>query len=261
MEVQKESPGKAPAGAFLLSRPELDALNSQLKLMNMYVSELRKAFTVVELLVVTVIVALLASLTVGALRGMQHHQELEHNAGSFARMLAYGQAQALAGGAPVFLAMTVPDATPETAAYRAYSLVRISGNPELLQDWQVLPRDVFFAPDPEPDPDRVDLLSAPVFDRIAPSAEFSSDLFPPHVKFSGEVALMLMILPDGGFYSLPDDDSLVATLQNAAVVMQRGAWYLDTTGSYVFAPDAPRDAIRIRLRPRTGNTHVERILP
>ena len=72
---------------------------------------------------------------------------------------------------------------------------------------------------------------------------------------------MLMILPDGGFYSLPDDDSLVATLQNAAVVMQRGAWYLDTTGSYVFAPDAPRDAIRIRLRPRTGNTHVERILP
>lgn len=223
----------------------------------MNTSEFRKAFTVVELLVVTVILLLLAGMTLGSLRGMRDHQILEQHADSFSRMLAYGQAEALAGGDPVYLAVTVPPSDPASASYRAYTLIRVRGGPELLKDWQLLPRGVFFAPDPVPDPDRVDLLDAPVFDRLT----VSPDLFPAHVPFSGEVALWVMMMPDGGFYTLQDEHSLVPALQNAGIVLQTGTWFRDTTGEDSFAAEEPVDAVRIRLRPRTGRTRVERILP
>ena len=206
-------------------------------------------FTVVELLVVIAILVIIAGLTVGALGGARNHQVLEQAAAQVSMALEYAKAHAVSGGEPVYLVVADHGSEPELAALRTYTLMRNLEEPEMLRTWTVLPRDIVFAEDP--DGLSGDLIAAAPMEVL----ESPFAVLPELREVTGPVRLLVEIRPDGRFYSGPEKKP-----EPVHLVLQRGEWYRPASGP-MFLPADPLEAIRIHLRPRTGVTRAERILP
>jgi len=203
----------------------------------------RRGYTLIELLVVIVILMILAGLTVGSLLASRSHQLLEQSAARIELLLDSARAAAVAEGVPVFLAVAGPGSSPAGIEFRALILLRNRDEPVALRDWQILQPGLRLMEDPsEADGD---LLRMDPIERIE---DFSTG------EISGPVLLLVEVGPDGRFRVGEPRRS-----ESAHLVLQRILNRPDSHGNPV--PVDPLDALRLRFRPLTGGTRVERILP
>jgi prepilin-type N-terminal cleavage/methylation domain-containing protein len=206
----------------------------------------KRAFTLIELLMVIVILMILAGMTLSVLRGFRSHQVLEQAAARVEMLVETARTAALVHGEPIYLGLAYEYYTPPEYAFRALVLFRNLETPDLLMDWQLLPAGIFFREDPLGI--EKDLLKN---ESIVPEAP--NKLFPPEI--SGPVLILLRINPDGRFQLGKNGKMESASLTLLSTEPTR----LDTNGRPAAAE--PLDAIRIDFRPLTGTTRVERLLP
>jgi len=221
----------------------------------------RRAFTLVELLVVIGIMGMMLAITVTAFEGVGKGAKLRAALAELKTTLSLARQYAITDRQIVFVVfpcdqVNLSDSTNLAfTRYSSYCLCTTGRWSRMLNQWHHLPKGVIFDRVRTPPPGRVALGYVNVFDRSV-SNNLSTIPFP--IEASNQVDQTVTVVrfnPNGRLHTTQDSTPVIFVTEGSVRVNPTTAALVD----YMIQPGAP--SFMLEVRPLTGRVKITELSP